>query len=267
MSEVVTQKRKSAFSSKKKYEKLMLISAFVVLLTATIFSIINNNDIPTVIPFHTTVVPIINGASALLCLILLFIKENYRLQCLILFIQGICTALTGYEVLGAFLYSAMILLLFVNNFFTTNAKKKVSILVLIWILTVLSLLPFGFQRFLLEFVISFFFAGFYAYVYKKLEHILSVFIPAKNDSQIIDKLPERGSKINLEEFGLSERQIKFVKDYLKNKSSYKELGEKYFTSTSTVKKEMREVFDKFNVKNINELYMLLVQFVIEDELR
>ena len=45
---------------------------------------------------------------------------------------------------------------------------------------------------------------------------VEIFIPVKNDSQIIDKLPERGSKINLEEFGLSERQIKFVKDYLKN---------------------------------------------------
>ena len=263
MDSVLDKKRKSEFYKKKKYEKIMLISAFSVLLTATILSIINDNDIPTVIPFHTTIVPIINGASAFLCLILLFIKENYRLQCLILFIQGICTALTGYEVLGAFLYSAMFLLLFVNNFFTTNAKKKVSILVLIWILTVLSLLPFGFQRFLLEFVISFFFAGFYAYVYKKLEHILSIFIPVKNDSQIIDKLPERGSKINLEEFGLSERQIKFVKDYLKNKSSYKELSEKYFISTSTVKKDMNDVFTKFNVKNINELYLLLIQFEVE----
>ena len=267
MDSVLDKKGKSEFYKKKKYEKIMLISAFSVLLTATILSIINDNDIPTVIPFHTTVVPIINGLSAFLCLVLLFIKENYRLQCLILFVQGICTALTGYEVLGAFLYSAMFVLLFANKYFTTNPKKKIFIFVLIWILTVLSLIPFGIQRFILELVISFFFAGFYAYVYKKLEHILSIFIPVKNDSQIIDKLPERGSKIKIEEFGLSERQIKFVKDYLKNKSSYKELGEKYFTSTSTVKKEMREVFDKFNVKNINELYMLLVQFVIEDELR
>ena len=263
MDRVLDKKGKSEFYKKKKYEKIMLISAFSVLLTATILSIINDNDIPTVIPFHTTVVPIINGMSALLCLILLFIKENYRLQCLILFVQGICTALTGYEVLGAFLYSAMFVLLFANKFFTTNAKKKIFIFVLIWILTVLSLIPFGIQRFILELVISFFFAGFYAYVYKKMEHTLSVFVPAKDNLEILNNLPERGSKIHLEEFGLSERQINLVKDYLINKTGYKELGQKYFMSTSTVKKDMNDVFKKFDVKNINELYLLLIQFEVE----
>ena len=127
----------------------------------------------------------------------------------------------------------------------------------------MSLIPFGIQRFILELVISFFFAGFYAYVYKKMEHTFSIFIPAKNNLEILNKLTERGSKIKLEEFGLSERQIKFVKDYLKNKSSYKELSEKYFISTSTVKKDMNDVFTKFNVKNINELYLLLIQFEVE----
>ena len=96
-----------------------------------------------------------------------------------------------------------------------------------------------------------------------MEHTFSIFIPAKNNLEILNKLTERGSKIKLEEFGLSERQIKFVKDYLKNKSSYKELSEKYFISTSTVKKDMNDVFTKFNVKNINELYLLLIQFEVE----
>ena len=157
----------------------------------------------------------------------------------------------------------MFLLLFANKFFTTNAKKKISIFVVIWILTVLSLIPFGIQRFFLELVISFFFAGFYAYVYKKMEHTLSVFIPAKNNLESLINLPERGSKINLEEFGLSERQINLVKDYLTNKTGYKELGQKYFMSTSTVKKDMNDVFKKFDVKNINELYLLLIQFEVE----
>ena len=70
-------------------------------------------------------------------------------------------------------------------------------------------------------------------------------------------------KIHLEEFGLSERQINLVKDYLINKTGYKELGQKYFMSTSTVKKDMNDVFKKFDVKNINELYLLLIQYEVE----
>ena len=76
------------------------------------------------------------------------------------------------------------------------------------------------------------------------------------------------------------RLIKFVKDYLKNKSSYKELGEKYFTSTSTVKKEMSrlsmdeiekesENYDKINVNiaiNIttkipHKIYIIFIFFI------
>ena len=170
---------KFKFSNKKKYEKLMLLTAFILLFIATIISFKNKNFLPTIIPFRAIIVPIINATSALLCFILLFIKENYRLQCLILFVQGICTALTGYELLGAFLYSAMFVLLFVNKFFTNKPKKKLIFLVSVWILTNFSLLPISKLRFLIAFVISSFFAAFYAYVFKKLEDILSVFIPAK----------------------------------------------------------------------------------------
>lgn len=239
----------------------MLATAFAVLVTATILSIINDNDIPTVIPNHTVVVPVINALCALVCLILFFIKENYKLQCLILFVQGICTALTGYEVLGAFLYSAMFIILFCNKFFTTQALKKVLFLSFFWLLTLLSLIPFGLQRFVLELVISAFFAGFYAYIYKKLEHLLAVLVPAK-DTDISVVLPERGSEITLEDFGLTERQIKLTKDYMESKSSYKDLSAKYYLSVSSVKKEMASVFAKFSVRNINELYFLLAQYVI-----
>ena len=58
-------------------EKFMLLSSFLLLSTATIFSIINNNDIPTIIPCHTVTIPIINGLSTLICFILFFTKENF----------------------------------------------------------------------------------------------------------------------------------------------------------------------------------------------
>ena len=65
------------------------------------------------------------------------------------------------------------------------------------------------------------------------------------------------------DFGLTKRQINFLKDYMYTKLSYKEIAEKYVVSISTVKKDMADIFCKFNVKNINELYFLLSQFVIK----
>lgn len=246
---------------KRTYEKLMLVTAFIVLVTATIMSIINDNDIPTIIPYHTTTIPIINGSSALLCLALFFIKENFYLQCVILFVQGICTTLTGYEVLGTFLYSAMFIILFCNKYFTTNTKKKLIPLIICWIITLLSLIPFGIQRFIFELIISAFFAGFYAYIYKKLEDYISVLTPVKYIE--FEFLPEKGSLLDLADYGLSERQIKLVKDYMDNRLSYKELSDKYYISVSTVKKDMATVFVKFGVKNINDLYILLSQYIIK----
>ena len=62
--------------NKPQHEIIMIFTAFVLLTAATILSIINDNDIPTIIPFHTITVPIINGLSAFACFILFFIKTN-----------------------------------------------------------------------------------------------------------------------------------------------------------------------------------------------
>ncbi len=256
-------KEKFKFSNKKKYEKLMILTAFILLSIATIISFKNKNFVPTLIPFRTTIVTTINATSALLCFILLFMKENYRLQCFILFVQGICTVLTGHELLGAFLYSAMFVLLFVNKFFTTKSKKKLIFLVSTWLLTIFSLLPISQLRFLIAFLISSFFATFYAYVFKKLEDILSVFIPAKKSIIPAQPFPKQGEELFLKDFNLSERQITILKDFIENKTTYLNLARKYNISISTVKKEMTEIFTRFNVTNNNELYILLKQFVIK----
>lgn len=262
MNKIIDIKEKIWDSNKKKYEKLMILSAFIMLVMATVFSINNNNYVTTIIPFRATIVPIINGATAFLCFILLFIKENYRLQSLILFIQGICTAITGYEILGAFLYSAMFVILFVNKFFTTNTKKKLIILVCIWILTIFSLLAISYTRFITVLIISFFFATFYAYIYKKTEDILSVFIPTKKSFDSNNTLPNQGEEIFLKDYNLTERQIILLKDFIENKSTYIKLSKKYNISISTVKKDMAVIFTKFNVANNNELFILLSQFIV-----
>ena len=263
MNKTIDIREKICNSNKQKYEKLMILSAFIMLLCATIFSIQNKNYATTILPHRSIVVPIINGSTALLCFILLFTKENYRLQCFILFIQGICTVLTGYEILGAFLYSAMFVILFVNKFFTTNTKKKLLILITIWILTIFCLLPISYTRFFTELVISIFFTTFYAYIYKKTEDILSIFIPSKKSFDSNNSLPNQGEEIFLKDYNLTERQIILLKDFIENKSTYVKLAKKYNISISTVKKDMADVFTKFNVANNNELFILLSQFIVK----
>ena len=248
--------------NKPQHEIIMIFTAFVLLTAATILSIINDNDIPTIIPFHTITVPIINGLSAFACFILFFIKTNIPIQCGILFVQGICTSLTGYEVLGAFLYSSMLIILFCDGYFVTNAKRKITFFIIFWIITVLSLLPFSLQRFILELLVSAFFAGFYSHIYKKLESHLSVFIPFHTGIENMMNLPERGSEINLQDFKLTERQIILLKEYMEHRTSYKDMAEKYILSLSTVKKEMACICSAFKVKNMQDLYFILSQYVI-----
>ncbi|MBQ4123972.1 sporulation transcriptional regulator SpoIIID, partial [bacterium] len=177
-------------------------------------------------------------------------------------VQGICTAITGYELLGAFLYSAMFVILFVNKFFTTNTKKKLLILIGIWVLTIFCLLPISYTRFFTELIISVFFTTFYAYIYKKTEDILSVFIPTKKSFDSNNTLPNQGEEIFLKDYNLTERQIILLKDFIENKSTYIKLSKKYNISISTVKKDMAVIFTKFNVANNNELFILLSQFIV-----
>ena len=46
--------------------------------------------------------------------------------------------------------------------------------------------------------------------------------------------------------------------------SYKEISEKYYVSISTVKKIFAEVFKIFNVSNIEELRILLLQYQVKE---
>ena len=62
------------------------------------------------------------------------------------------------------------------------------------------------------------------------------------------------------DFGLTKRQINFLKDYMYTKLSYKEFAEKYVVSISTVKKDMTDIFSIFGVQNKNELTLLLSQY-------
>ena len=111
---------------------------------------------------------------------------------------------------------------------------------------------------------SLFCFAFYLWIYFSLKAKLSCLIPqnVRENNAIIGK--PAGSTISLSDYNLNERQRTFVLENLQNKLCYKEISEKYFVSVSTVKKIFAEVFKIFEVSNIEELRLLLLQYQVKE---
>ena len=153
-------------------EKFMLLVSFIILTVASVLSFFLEPCKTTIIPFPQYTVPFINSFSALFCFFLFFKPSFYKGQCLILIIQSITTTLTGYEILGTFLYFAAILILFCEGYFKNNFKQKILFIIVCWFFVTLGVIPFGFHRFILELAVSLFFLGFYIFLYSKLKDLL-----------------------------------------------------------------------------------------------
>ena len=145
----------------------------------------------------------------------------------------------------------------------TKSKKVVLILFVIHVITLLLTYTHGVKSMLVAMGYSCFCFAFYFWIYRILKAKFSCFIPKNvtNNKTITGKAA--GSVISLSTYNLNDRQSSFVLENLYNKMSYKEISEKYFVSISTVKKEFAEVFKIFNVSNIEELRILLLQYQLQ----
>ena len=122
----------------------------------------------------------------------------------------------------------------------------------------------GIKSMLLLMGYSAFCCAFYIWIYTILKAKFSCLFPQNiREINSVIKKPA-GSSISLSDYNLNERQISFVLENLYNKMSYKEISEKYFVSISTVKKIFAEVFKIFNVSNIEELRILLLQYQVKE---
>ena len=102
------------------------------------------------------------------------------------------------------------------------------------------------------------------WIYTILKAKLSCLFPqnVRDNNSVIGK--PAGSAISLKDYNLNERQRLFVMEHIYNKLSYKEISEKHFVSISTVKKIFAEVFRIFEVSNIEELRILLLQYQVTE---
>lgn len=234
---------------------ILLSVAFYISLCQADFS---NN----IVPYAKFVYPITNLVCLFLCLFIVFFPQHLIIKSIILVVQSFLTTLNGYDFMGTFLYSNLIIILFLDGFFITKIKQKTSILATIWIFIACAVIPYGIYRFIRMIALSFYIITFYLYVYYNLESILSTFIPANLKIENND-LPKPGSTLYLKNYNLTERQVSILKTYLENESPYSEIADKHNISVSLVKREMSLIFTQFKVKNLKELHFLLLQYVIK----
>ena len=249
--------------------RVMCFFAFLVLLCAAVMSYKHPREKTTVIPKQDVTVFCINLVSAATALFLTFKPSVWQAQVSLLFIQAVSTTLTGYNTLGTFLYSAFIILCFANGFFKTRTRLKITCILLAWVAVLVGYGYYavqwgvrGIMYIHISVATSLFFFAFYFYVYKKLETLLIPLTTAIPQNPNI-KLPPKGTPLHLSNYGLTERQIDLVLEYISSQKSYSQLANQFRVSTSTVKKDMSEVFEKFQVQNLKELHILLLQYFVK----
>lgn len=239
--------------------RVFAIFSAVFLFVAFITSLHFDLRVETFIPSQKVVI-VTHGISFLLSLIVIF-KPVLFIQVFVLMCESILTIMTGYQTLGVFLFYAIVILMLVNGKFRFRPVLEMLPLVSLHIISLLLTYKQGFFFVLMGFSNSLFYAAFFYWIFDILRAKLSCFLPAetKNNSIIKEK---HGEQLHLSDYNLSDRQMNFILDNIHKNSSYKELSETYFVSISTVKKEFTEVYKIFNVKKLEDLRLLLLQYQV-----
>ena len=102
-----------------------------------------------------------------------------------------------------------------------------------------------------------------ATIYDKLSQKLSYLLPQKEVSTKAQELPPYGSSLSLSNYGLTERQKKFLLLVMNENLTYEKIANDCIVSLSIVKMEMAQVCKIFGVKNKEALKILLLQYKIE----
>ena len=249
-------------------ERVVAVVGLVFLLIAAITSLLFNGDPRSIIEKvadTSIVIPVVHFFCVFLAVI-----YNIRLKPLyliaILLIESEITILTNYEELGIFFFYATLIYILCTDLFVEKKKKTrhLSIMFGIHIITLCLSYTHGVKGMIVAIGYSCFCFAFYMWIYSILKAKLSCLIPKNVRENDIFIGKPAGSTIKLSDYNLSERQRTFIMEHFHNKMTYKELSEKYFVSVSTVKKIFADTFKVFNVSNIEELRLLLLQYQVEE---
>ena len=246
-------------------ERVVAVVGLVFLLIAAITSVLFNGDPNSIIEKiadTSVVIPVVHFCCVFLAIIYV-IKPKSFLLILILLVESELTILTNYEELGIFFFYATIIYIWSSDLLLNKSKKCIIFLFSLHFLTLLLNYNHGIKYVFIDMGYSLFCFSFYLWIYSILKVKLSCLFPknVRDPNKIIGK--PAGSKIKLSDYNLTERQCTFLIEHLHNKMSYKEISEKYYVSISTVKKIFADIFKVFDVSNIEELRLLLLQYQVE----
>lgn len=236
----------------------LAICGFLALASGTVLNIIEGADFPdSIVPYTNIVTPCVNGLCTILCLFFIIFPRSQKILMAILSIQSVYDVLTGFEILGVFHFLFLLLILCCRGFFRTYLVRKLLVIMAVWLILLLSLIPFGIDRLIFALGVTIFMMASFLYIHYLLIDKLSYLIPQIDSAKIHIT---NGTRLNLSELGFSERQKQCILSYQGELPTYKEVAERLLTSESTIKLEMSKIFKKFGVKNREELKILLSRY-------
>ena len=245
---------------KKLYERLMILFGAIVSFIGLIISITIEDFSESFFPYFNVIVPVVNIISTVVCVFLLIYPKFRILQSMVVFVQGVVMVLNNLLFLGIFLYFLGVMLLFCNGYL----RKKMALrLTCSFGVLFLSFTPIFFKnhhKYFMAVAFLLFVAFSFIYVYWKIKQNLFELFPFLANKISDKQMPETGGKLNLQDFELTDRQIKILKSYINGSTNYKDIGKIFYISESLVKKEMVNICKCFEVQSIEVLLFLLQQY-------
>lgn len=254
----------------KKLEPIqyLALGGFVFLLIASYCSLFFQEEWSglTTVPYYQIVIPAINIISTILCVFMFLFPKNLIIIYTALSLECLLSTLTGYESLGVYLFSLMIILIYLNTGFAGKKLKAIVVLMyLIFTITLLGSFVYGKERFWMALGCTYFFASAFYCIILTYKKKLKTLIPAIQQELFISKevhLPKAGEVMHLKDYDISDRQKMILYEVMTNNKTYGEIAIKHNLSTSLVKKDMTGILKYFGCKNANSLKIVLSQFVL-----
>lgn len=171
--------------------------------------------------------------------------------------------LSSFEALGIIFFYGTVFLIQLKNYKAKNIRQIIWFLFIVHLMMLALTYQRGILKMFIHFLTSVFILSLFMWFIQILKNEFSCFKPIEVTSNPLLSEVAPDSKIHLADYGLSDRQINMLMDYMKTNASYRLLSEKYYISTSTVKKDFAEILKIFHVSRVEHLHILLIQYEIE----
>jgi len=245
-------------------DRLLYILSAGMMTFAMVLNIKAAIPYASVIPYTGLIKATLNAFCLCLSIILFIHPEKKLLTYIVFFVEAGNAVLVGFIGIGTSLFCIGIVLCFINGEFAVNRNKKVIMLGVYWILIIITIYPvLGLTFVIFEIIGTLFGLTVCAALYQKLEAKLSYLLWPNETVTPAITLPPKGLTLKLSDYELSERQISFIIGSIKQGETYETLANRYYVSTSVVKKDMAAACKYFGVANREALRILLLQYKLE----